>query len=407
MGYQKEGKMRKKSFFWSVYTAVALSYIIGYANIIPIPEPDYPLHGIGFGTRAIGMGGAFVAIADDPSAIWWNPAGLSKIDKLSIYGEMSYLYEEGELPYGYYYGPYDSGDRYTSYSKGTFLPRAVVLTIPYRDIGIGIGAYVPYCTIKEDGEFTWKDEKIIPAEKGKVRRVEIAIASGKNSAFNLGLTIGYQWLTTEERSFYHKVYDGTESVHWYKEEFEGKGFSASIGGIWKVSGNSSIGITMGTHTPLKGEKKYQNYYYHSRHDTVYRDTTYIGETEEERSLPKFVRLGAFIENEKGTIIAVQIDFLRRDYYPYVYPAGWYEPLFGLGEAQLSLGIEQSMNESIALRAGVYSSPKGSYYNGDVFTFTSGFTVKCRSFRFEGVIENMLGGDDKVRIGSISVIYEWL
>jgi hypothetical protein len=31
------------------------------------------------GTRAQGMGGAFVAVADDASAAWWNPAGLSSI----------------------------------------------------------------------------------------------------------------------------------------------------------------------------------------------------------------------------------------------------------------------------------------------------------------------------------------
>ena len=395
--------MRTKGLSWAVFVALGLFCKSGYANIIIVPEPHYPLHGIGIGTRAIGMGGAFVAVADDPSAIWWNPAGLSKIEKLSIYGEMSYLYEEGELLYGYYYGPYDSGNRYLSYSKGTFLPKAVVLTIPYRDIGIGIGTYVPYCTIKEDGEFTWKDEKIIPAEKGKVRRVEIAIASGKKSAFNLGLTIGYQWLTTEERTFKHNVYDGTESVHWYKEEFEGKGFSASIGGIWKVGGYSSIGISMGTQTPFKGENKYQNYYYHSRHDTVYQDTTYIGETEEERNIPKFLQVGACIENEKGTIIAVQIDFLRRDYYPYP----WYESFLGLGDTYFHAGIEHPIRENIDLRAGLYSSPENDYYYGDVFTLTFGFTVKYCNLRFEGAIENMVGNDDKVRIGSLSVLYEWL
>jgi hypothetical protein len=35
---------------------------------------------IGIGARAEGMGGAFVGLADDPSAIYWNPAGPSQLD---------------------------------------------------------------------------------------------------------------------------------------------------------------------------------------------------------------------------------------------------------------------------------------------------------------------------------------
>jgi hypothetical protein len=41
---------------------------------------------IGIGARAAGMGGAFVAVADDPSAVFWNPAGLARLeeDKTSV-----------------------------------------------------------------------------------------------------------------------------------------------------------------------------------------------------------------------------------------------------------------------------------------------------------------------------------
>jgi hypothetical protein len=34
---------------------------------------------IGIGAKAGGMGGAFVGLADDPSAVYWNPAGLSQL----------------------------------------------------------------------------------------------------------------------------------------------------------------------------------------------------------------------------------------------------------------------------------------------------------------------------------------
>jgi len=39
---------------------------------------------IGIGARAQGMGGTFVAVADDPSAIFWNPAGLASLQNREI-----------------------------------------------------------------------------------------------------------------------------------------------------------------------------------------------------------------------------------------------------------------------------------------------------------------------------------
>ena len=36
---------------------------------------------IGVGARAEGMGEAFVAVANDPSAVFWNPAGLASLQR--------------------------------------------------------------------------------------------------------------------------------------------------------------------------------------------------------------------------------------------------------------------------------------------------------------------------------------
>ncbi len=37
------------------------------------------------GPKAMGMGGAFVAVADDTTAVYWNPAGLTKVKGMEIY----------------------------------------------------------------------------------------------------------------------------------------------------------------------------------------------------------------------------------------------------------------------------------------------------------------------------------
>jgi len=39
-----------------------------------------PFLNIGVGPRAIGMGGAFIATANDVTSLYWNPAGASRTE---------------------------------------------------------------------------------------------------------------------------------------------------------------------------------------------------------------------------------------------------------------------------------------------------------------------------------------
>lgn len=43
-----------------------------------------PFLSIGQGARATGMGSAFVGVADDPSAIYWNPSGLAQLNGVNV-----------------------------------------------------------------------------------------------------------------------------------------------------------------------------------------------------------------------------------------------------------------------------------------------------------------------------------
>ena len=49
----------------------------------------------GIGARALAMGGAFVAVADDATAVCWNPAGLAQLDDTRLAGMSTDLYGMG------------------------------------------------------------------------------------------------------------------------------------------------------------------------------------------------------------------------------------------------------------------------------------------------------------------------
>ena len=44
----------------------------------------------GLGARTMGMGGAFLAVADDFTTLYWNPAGLAQIRKFELFGSLSH-----------------------------------------------------------------------------------------------------------------------------------------------------------------------------------------------------------------------------------------------------------------------------------------------------------------------------
>jgi len=88
--------MNRKIFNVIVVTLIALTAVLFAA------ENDGGNGGaflrMGVGARAIGMGNTFTSIADDASALYWNPAGLGLLDKKQA--EIMY----GALGYGQHWG---------------------------------------------------------------------------------------------------------------------------------------------------------------------------------------------------------------------------------------------------------------------------------------------------------------
>ncbi len=85
---------------------------------------------LGYGARALGLGKAFTALADDPTAVYWNPAGLEDIyQQQATFFHVS-LWEGTSLDYlGYVYPTLDMG------SFGFGIGRIGVGDIPQTNSG--------------------------------------------------------------------------------------------------------------------------------------------------------------------------------------------------------------------------------------------------------------------------------
>jgi len=75
----------------------------------------------GVGARSMGMGGAFIGVADDSTALHWNPAGLSQIKRVEFFGGLSFERQRTESEY---FGESDS--IFTSKTR----PNSVIIVLP-------------------------------------------------------------------------------------------------------------------------------------------------------------------------------------------------------------------------------------------------------------------------------------
>ena len=77
-------------------TCFTLGTSVGVAQVEEITIGDT----FGLGARTMGMGGAFLAVADDFTTLYWNPAGLAQIRKFELFGSLSHSGRNIETEFG-------------------------------------------------------------------------------------------------------------------------------------------------------------------------------------------------------------------------------------------------------------------------------------------------------------------
>jgi long-chain fatty acid transport protein len=203
------------------------------------------------GPKALGMGGAFVALSNDATAMYWNPAGLAG-QKTSVSAFFT-----GIMPLGTY--DYEPAGVSTE-TESNIYPTGGLFGVYAKDnITFGLGVYVPAGLGAEyngedlvnlgGGVFDWESRIGVIA-------ISPSFAYQVNDKFSIGVAanIYYGMFDLSRPDAADVNQDGTpETPVQYTEESTGMGFGVTIGLQYDITEQLTIGATVKTSTAVSME----------------------------------------------------------------------------------------------------------------------------------------------------------
>jgi len=184
----------------------------------------------GQGARALGMAGAFTAVADDGSAVYYNPAGISQIDGTSIEAGVALI--SPELRYT------TPGGATETSTKSATAPSFFMTHRLTDRLSAGFGLYAPYA---RDAEIPDDLANGFPSQRSKMVRTDFSgvVSWQANDTLSIGggLVIGKSQI---DRSIPAGL--GLR----INDKMDGTGFGGIVGLLWKVSDRLKAGVTYRT-----------------------------------------------------------------------------------------------------------------------------------------------------------------
>lgn len=303
------------------------------------------------GAKAISMGGAFVALADDYSAAHWNPAGLVQLKQTTLSLYISDVIPDGTYSFDMYGIDASTKSRhYISGSLGFFKPVS-------DKIVVGIYAYVPSGI---GGE--WDGSQLSLLSGGVaydwesffgIATVAPTIAIKISDKFSLGgaLNINYAMLNVHR-----------PALGQYYEKLDGMALGATIGMLYKPVEQFSIGLSFRTPLTAKvsGPAKMSG--------APLLGLAGESEAEREATFPMWIAGGiCFKPSDKLTFTAdaQYTNWKELTRIPITYDDVAWETFFAADSAfelkwkdavQFRFGMEYKVSQSFAIRAGFYTDP---------------------------------------------------
>jgi len=414
-------------FCFLVYPVTASAGMAQSVGIASSPNP------VGSGARALGMGGAFIAVADDATAASWNPGGLIQLETPEVSVVGAYNHRTEDTTYNSF--PEASGPQRTStldlnYLSGVYpfqmLDHNAVVSLNYQHL----------YDFNKKVRFGFQDNEPPQIEttqyeleqEGGLYTISPAFAVQILPALSVGLTLNV-WedalYDNEWKLKRHQTSSGSfmgfpfSSVEDLQETYRFSGINFNLGIMWNINSTFTLGAVF--KSPFSGDVKHA---YHSTRSIVFptdpeRNRTEAQSYSEKETLDMPMSYGIGLAARLSDALSVALDLYRTEWGDYVLHTGdgrKLSPVTGKLESESDVGATTQVRVGgeylfigeetvIPLRAGLFYDPEPADGSPDNFwgvSVGSGIAYKqfvydiAYQYRFGRNVRSAVVGDEASR-----------
>lgn len=379
-------------FYFPLNIAIAQSSTPDPFSRVEIASSFNP---VGSGARALGMGGAFISIADDATAASWNPARLVWVERpeLSIVGKYSHVMEDitwdGKDMDNQTVSITDLNYFSVNWVTDRFFPYNMAFSINYQHLYDMTRKWnFSYGQIWSESAFS-TNNILDYQQEGGLSAIGLAYSVILTPDFSVGVTLNIwnddlsenNWTQTTYQASRGSIGDNNISAYYSSvDKFSLSGVNANFGILWKPNWRFAIGAVLKTPFPATIDHEH-------RLNSV--QTATISEPEEKvlsatLKMPMSYGIGLSYRFTNNLTAALDIYRTEWDNFEYEEESKTTSAITGKVDSDISptvqvrMGLDYRMNVGdwvVPLRAGLFYDPAPAEGNpDDIYGVSLGFGV---------------------------------
>ncbi len=381
---------------------------------VEIPSSPNP---VGSGARALGMGGAFIAVADDATSASWNPGGLIQLEtpEISVVGACFWRYDDNDVGTN----PESSGEQSVSERELNYFSISYPFVLFDRNMIISLNHQYLY-DFNRDWNFPLTEvfgggAFVVNGvydhqQSGGLYATGLAYCIQMTPTFSFGFTLNFWEDWFGHNGWEHKTSQQSRDpgspisyIYVIKDKYDFEGFNANLGLMWNVNSKLTIGAVF--KTPFTADLKHKNYSMDYVSPFYPAPVTSRANLREELDMPMSYGIGfAYRFSDQLTASA---DIYRTEWQDFVLKdstGAKTSPISGLPTSisdvgathQVRIGAEYlfiKQDYIIPMRGGLFYDPAPSEDGtDDFFGITIGSGIAIKSFVFDIAYQYRFGND---------------